>query len=667
MAKYLESFLNWGIDPRQADREKVSARFFMSFVIPGGLLLLSFIIRSFLRGNVIPTYFYISIAAACLLNTIYLIRSKNIFVAANLGTFLATLTVLFLFITTGPFHEGHIWLVVLPTIVFILNGTKRGLTWTLSIMGVIAVIVILGDLHFYSFPYTFETFWATALAALAATVCMFFFENILHTNEVDIEKFKLAVDSAFNHIIITDPDAHILYANAAATKITGYTFKEMLGQTPALWGNRMPKEFYVKFWDIIKNKKEPFTGRIDNKRKSGQIYHAEISVSPILDRTGKVKYFVGIERDITKEVEAAIANERLAAIVRDTDEAIFSKDLKGVVTSWNRGAEEMYGYTAKEAIGKNIKDLTIPKDKYKEVDEILAKIAKGERVVNLDTKRQRKDGTIFEANITFSPVRDEKGKIIAASISARDITKQKEIDRMKTEFVSLASHQLRTPLTSIKWYLEMILEGTTGKLSKELKDYLTDVYDSNETMIKLVNSLLNISRIESGRLTIEPKPTDLLSLVNSTLTKVNPEAIKANVKISISAAKDLPKINIDPNLISNVYLNLIANSIKYTPEKGQVVIAMGKEGDSIVSSVKDNGVGIPKDEQKRIFERFFRGSNVSSTAGGSTGLGLYLAKQIVEASGGKIWFESKEGVGSTFYFSLPLAGSPAQKGEVSLS
>lgn len=666
MAKFLENFLSLGMSSDQSFRQRVSARFFLSFVLPGFLILAVFTLRSFLLGNFFSATFYITVILASIINTLFLIRTKNINLASTVGSVIAVTVVLYLFFTTGPFHEGHIWLIVLPIIVFILNGKDAGLNWTLSLFLFIGIIVLLGETKVISFPYTFQTFWATSLAAGCTAVCMFFFENILYLNQKEIEKFKLAVDHASNHIIITDPDGHILYANKAATEITGYSLAEMIGQTPALWGHQMATSFYEKFWKTIKTDKKPFLGKLQNKRKSGEVYTAEINVSPVIDVYGNINYFVGIERDITRETEAQEASEKLAAIVRDTDEAIFSKNLKGTVLTWNEGAQRMYGYTPKEAIGKNIKDLIVPKNKYKEVDDIMDKVLSGQRVADFQTVRSRKNGISFDASITFSPIH-ENGKVVGVSVIARDITKERQIDQMKTEFVSLASHQLRTPLTTIKWYLEFILDKSAGPLSKDQEGYIKDVYESNENMIALVNALLNVSRLESGRLKIEPVSTNLYTLIENVIKELSPQIKQGGLVVTNKASQDIEKIKVDPQLVTNVYMNLITNSIKYTPEKGKITVDIKKEGQYLISSVTDSGIGIPTEEQEHIFERFFRGSNVSNTTLGSTGLGLYLAKKIVETSGGKIWFESKVGKGSTFYFSLPISGSPARQGEVSLS
>lgn len=362
----------------------------------------------------------------------------------------------------------------------------------------------------------------------------------------DLQKFQLAVANASDHIVITDSEGIILYANRAVETITGFNPQKIIGKkagSPELWGGLMSKSVYEKFWNKIKNEKKAFTGEFNNHRQNGENYIAEAHVSPVLNSNNQVQFFIGIERDVTKA---------------------------------------------------------------------------------------------------------------------------KEVDRMKTEFISLASHQLRTPLSAMKWFCEMLLNGDAGKLNKEQIEYLQNVYQSNERMIALVNSLLNVSRIESGRIIIDPKPTDLGKLVKEELMELDNKIKEKKITLILSVHPQLPLINIDPKLIREVYKNFLTNSIKYTPAKGEISIFISKKNNEIISQISDTGYGIPKKEQSKVFQKLYRGENIIKIETDGNGLGLYLAKSIVDSSGGKIWFKSVEGKGSSFWFSLPLSGSRPKKGEVTV-
>jgi len=348
----------------------------------------------------------------------------------------------------------------------------------------------------------------------------------------DLEKYQLAVENVSDHIVITDADGIILYANRAVEKITGFAREEIIGKKAGVqWGKLMSNELYEELWAQIKQNKKSFIGEFTNKRKNGEKYIAEAKVSPILDSKGNVIFFVGIERDITK---------------------------------------------------------------------------------------------------------------------------MREVDRMKSEFISLASHQLRTPLSAMKWFLEMLMAGDIGKLTPEQKEIINNINDSNERMIELVNTLLDVSRIESGKLIIDPKPTDLRMLLNGLLSELEPQLKKNNQVITVDLPQGLQDVLLDPKLIRQVYMNYLTNAIKYSPQDTTITLKITLTKTEIISEVKNEGRGIALSEQDRIFQKFFRASNTGKQDTDGNGLGLYLVKSIVESSGGKVWFESVEGKGASFFFSIPF-------------
>lgn len=255
--------------------------------------------------------------------------------------------------------------------------------------------------------------------------------------------------------------------------------------------------------------------------------------------------------------------------------------------------------------------------------------------------------------IVANPVKEQGGDIVGVVFVFSDITKEKEVDRMKTEFISITSHQLRTPLSSMKWFLEMLLNNDAGEMPEKQRGIVNDVYTSNERIITLVNDLLDVSRIEAGKMQNEPTPTNLIEFLKSMLPEAQQQFKKRKQVFEFHRPDTLPRVMVDPKLVWQVLSNLLSNASKYTPENGTISLELSSHDDSVILKVADNGFGIPEFQQHRIFEKFFRADNTAKMEG--TGLGMHIAQQLAKASGGKLWFESSEGKGTTFYFSLPIS------------
>lgn len=237
---------------------------------------------------------------------------------------------------------------------------------------------------------------------------------------------------------------------------------------------------------------------------------------------------------------------------------------------------------------------------------------------------------------------------------------------MEWEFISLASHQMRTPLSAVKWFTEILLSGDLGKLNTKQRDFVEMISSSNARMIHLIDLLLKLSRIETGRVTIDPRPTDLSKLFQDVIFEFENQIKMKKLELKLKLNQDLPKIKIDPTLFHEAYVNLISNSIKFNRIGGKIEVVITRKGNEIFSSVSDAGYGIPRAEQHKVFQRFFRAKNVGAGSEEGSGLGLYLVKRIIDIAGGRIGFESQEGKGSTFWFTLPISGQKPKKGEVSL-
>lgn len=359
------------------------------------------------------------------------------------------------------------------------------------------------------------------------------------------------------------------------------------------------------------------------------------------------------------------------AMLGSLGEGLVVLDTEGKVVRMNPMSESLLGWTQAEVAGKKWDDvaaLETEEGHRIEADKraTIRVLTSGKAISNDKNYYVRRDGKKFPVGTTAAPI-IFGDKVIGVIAVFRDITREKYIDRAKSEFVSLASHQLRTPLSSIKWFSEMLLAGDAGQLADEQKQFVENIAQSNERMIELVNGLLNISRIESGRIIVDPVLTDLGQLVRELVTELERKIKDKDLNLVISVAEGMPRINIDPKMVRQVYMNLLTNSIKYTAPNGRIVVLISVKGDEVLSQISDNGYGIPKREQARIFTKFYRGENVVKLETEGTGLGLYLVKAIVESSGGRIWFESEDGKGTAFWFTLPLSGVVAKKGEVTLS
>jgi PAS domain S-box-containing protein len=375
-----------------------------------------------------------------------------------------------------------------------------------------------------------------------------------------------------------------------------------------------------------------------------------------------------MNEDLEIERNAAVAvQQKDEAILGSIVDAVFAIDVKGKITLFNETIAHMTGHSMADAMGQHYQQVVPfvtgedPKPFYGFVERVMAGRA---RVEHAEINMLTKTGPIL-AGATASAITVDR-HVTGAIVVVRDITHEKEVDRMKTEFISLASHQLRTPLSAIKWFSELLLGGDAGKLKPDQAEFTRNIADSAERMIELVNSLLNISRMESGRIMVDPVPTDLKELVGGIVTDLKAKTEERKQTLIVSVHQGLPAIKLDPRLIGQVYLNLLTNAIKYSPKGGEITVFISRKDDNIISQVSDNGYGIPKAQQDHVFQKFFRAENITKIETDGTGLGLYLIKSIIESSGGEIWFKSEEGKGTSFWFSIPMSGMKARKGEVTL-
>jgi PAS domain S-box-containing protein len=352
--------------------------------------------------------------------------------------------------------------------------------------------------------------------------------------------------------------------------------------------------------------------------------------------------------------EAETQRIRLTHIFDSANDAIISADSDGRIIAWNKGAQAIFGWSAEEAWCEPL-TLLIP-ERYREAHQRgLERVRSGgePRVIGtaVELHGLRKDGGEFPLELSLTGWKTREGTFYTAII--RDITERKRMEQMKSDFVSFATHQLRTPLAGIKWLLELAAQGP--EVPEETRSYIQDTRDSAERLIELVNNLLDISRIENGKLAVALQETDLHEMTRSVLDEVKTLVEEKGHQLSFAGDGEVPPVWADPQLLRQVVLNLVSNAIKYTPPGGKMEVWIEREDSSVLWAIRDNGIGISKEAQGRLFEKFFRADNALAIETEGTGLGLYLARLIVERLGGRIWCESEEGEGATFLLKLPLS------------
>ncbi|PCI21333.1 hypothetical protein COB64_00420 [Candidatus Wolfebacteria bacterium] len=371
-------------------------------------------------------------------------------------------------------------------------------------------------------------------------------------------------------------------------------------------------------------------------------------------------------KDQTKDLKEE--KDKIETIIESIGDGVFVIDPEFKIILFNKAATLISGLSTKSVLGKRYKDTLkfVFEENEKISDDFVKEAMIASKIIEISnhTVLIKKDGSKVPVAGKVAPIKNKKGKIIGCVIAFRDVTKEREIDRAKTEFVSLASHQLRTPLSTINWYAEMLLEGDIGKIDSGQKNYLEKIYRNNKRMVALVDALLNVSRIELGTLAMDLKSIDIQKASEDLISEFIPQIRNKKIKIKTNYDKDLPHIHTDLKFIRIIFQNLLSNSIKYTPADGEILLTIEKSNSHILITVSDTGYGIPENQESMIFTKLFRADNVKEYDTDGTGLGLYIVKSIVRQLKGKIWFDSlmftrvvagkKERYGTKFYVSLPI-------------
>lgn len=471
------------------------------------------------------------------------------------------------------------------------------------------------------------------------------------------------VENALEGLHKVGPDGKILWANRAELALLGYSADEYIGRPIA--------DFHIDepvIQDILKKLttgKEIYNYPARLRCKDGSVKHVLIHSNGYYEN-GQLVYTRCYTRDVSDSVLADRERALLASIIGSSEDAIISKNLDGTITSWNRAAEQLFGYSADEMIGRSIQTL-IPENRLEEEIEIISKIGRGEHIRHFQTLRRRKDGSLVDISLAISPIMDSEGRITGASKVARDITEQVQMlkdlekanleaekaNKAKSAFLANMSHELRTPMTAVLGFAEILRAESNepGYIDK-----VDSISRNGKYLLALLDDILDLSKIEAGRLGISKQSVDVPKAIDDVRSLMDVRAADEGVPLVFEWQTEVPKqITADRVRLRQVLVNLISNAIKFT-DRGEVrvCVSLDQEKSLLSFAISDTGIGMTPDQLERIFHPFTQASPATAQRFGGTGLGLTISKRLVDVMGGTIRVESQAGQGSCFTVSLPV-------------
>ena len=463
--------------------------------------------------------------------------------------------------------------------------------------------------------------------------------------------------------------------NRSAQRLYGYSAGEAIGRK----GSFLLPPDRASELELVQKRAATTTGaqEFETKRvhKDGHLVDVALAVSPIHDKAGTTIGISSRSRDIGERKRTDTLAAEMAAIVDSSNDAIVGKTLEGVITTWNRGAEQVYGYTSAEMIGADISTL-VPGGRSDEVREIIASMLAGNaRSDHFETQRVCKDGRVIDVSVTVSPIRNSDGTIIGASSVARDITEHNvmaealkaselrsiiAVNHAKDEMVSLVSHELRTPLASLLGFTELLYSRDFN--ADQRKQYLGVMLREGRRLTDLINDVLHIQRLEAGHQTLDLAPAALQALIQRAAVAAGEDALRP---INVRRTSGLPLVMIDTDAILQVLSNFISNARKYSPDGGAIEVTTKLVEAMVQISVRDHGLGIPVESLPKLFGTFYRVESGDRRLIKGTGLGLSINRRIIEAHGGKVEAHSNGlGMGSRFEFTLPAVHKSPEAADV---
>jgi PAS domain S-box-containing protein len=491
--------------------------------------------------------------------------------------------------------------------------------------------------------------------------------------------FAVALASIGDGVIATDAAGNVRFLNPVAESLTGWRRHEAIGQ-PLDQVFRIVNEgsrASVENPAVRAMREGTIVGLANHTlllARDGRERAIDDSGAPIRSEAGELIGSVLVFRDVTEQRRIDMAKALLAEVVGSSLDAIITKDLHGVVTSWNAAAERMFGYSASEAIGQPVSALIIPPDRRHEEEMFLKRLRQGERIEDFETERVAKDGRIIQISVTVSPVRNRHGEVVGASKIGRDVTQRREAEtertrlleaeraareraeaanRAKDEFVAIISHEIRSPLNAILGWAQTLRQAPLDVAATSRA--LESIERNARAQAQLLDDLLDISRAIAGKLRIEPRPIDIQRSLDAALESIRPAATAKSITIDVHRDPRKTIVTADPDRLQQVFWNLLSNAVKFTPKHGHVAVTIQRLNSHLEVTVRDSGIGIPETFLPHLFERFEQADTTTVRRHSGLGLGLAIARHLIELHGGSISATSPgKGKGATFTVALPV-------------